>query len=187
MARRNNKQQKGQNGAGSPNHPDYNYEQQMTTCQTCGKYHRGICRFANGNQGPRNNLNNQQSNPCNVCGQRHRGPCRLLADFDKLNMQNQNQNQSSNRTRPNKAWCPECRRRHTGPCRNIIRGRLQSDGRNVLLPLRAVAARVRRHGEPERVDYFIREVGSEDALMCYCDGTESSFCVKHFAEQAVQQ
>lgn len=92
-------------------------------------------------------------------------------------------------TKPqDKVYCLGCnRRRHAGPCRDVIKGRLATGGCVVVLPLRVAAVKVRQHGGPERVDYFIREVGSEDALMCYCDGTTSSFCVKHYAEQVGQQ
>lgn len=90
-------------------------------------------------------------------------------------------------------FCWDCKRRHAGPCttannsRNLIRGRRQAQGHDALLfPLRVVATKVRQYGGPDRVDTFVREVSSDDAVMCYCDGT-TSFCVKHYAKQFAEQ
>ncbi|ROW08954.1 hypothetical protein VMCG_02842 [Cytospora schulzeri] len=88
--------------------------------------------------------------------------------------------------------CQTCKRRHLGPCRfannnrRRIRGIRQTDGHDVLFPLRLVATKVRQYGGPDRLDTFVREHGSEDAVMCYCDGTKP-FCLKHYAEHFAEE
>lgn len=176
MARRyRNRQQNGRNGPGGPpNHFNYASEEQPAACQTCGNI---IEEYAALRMAPKHAETPSITTRQQHSAMPHRGPCRHAY-------------QSSHRTTlQGRVQCAGCKRRHTGPCRDVVRARLQAGGRDVLLPLRVVAAKVRqrRYGVPERVDHFVREVGSEDTLMCYCDGAESSFCVNHFAEQVARQ
>lgn len=90
--------------------------------------------------------------------------------------------------RPNTVSCQNCGKMHTGTCRLGIKPegtgikKRQTRGREALVSLRVVTSRLRQYDGQIRVEHFILDEESGDALMCYCDGN-APFCVKHYAEK----